>query len=284
MIMVARWKRFGRTLWESLKDFLREDGLDKASILAYFSIFSSLFLLTFLTFLFTHFLGDPDRYLSSFYPFSPDFTSRVSPDFFIKVKEFSGKMQDIGFMGVALSLFLGILVFKKVIQFVNEMFHIRLARGFLLKRLKEFTLMFLIGLFFVASFATTGFISTMTGLFQHNSFIAEHISPMFIESINQFLLKYLLPVAITFSLFFLLYKWIPERHVRTRSAWIAALISSLLWEVVKRSYAFYLVNLSIIGRIRGPIIAIILFGFWMEASTAILLYGAKLAFNLDRKP
>ncbi|MBN1195827.1 MAG: YihY/virulence factor BrkB family protein [Candidatus Aminicenantes bacterium] len=282
--MGNRWKRFGHALWKSLKDFLREDGLDKASILAYFSIFSTLFLLTFLTFLFTRFLGDPDRYLTSFYPFSPDFTAKISPDFFMKAKEFSGAIQQIGVMGIGLSLFLGILVFKKVIQFVNEMFHIRLARGFLFKRFKEFMLMFFIGLFFVASFVMTGFISTVTGLFQHNTFIAEHISPIFIESINQFLLKYLLPVAITFSLFFLLYKWIPERHVRTRAAWIAALVSSLMWEVVKRGYAYYLVNLSIIGRIQGPIIAIILFGFWMEASTAILLYGAKLTFNLDRNP
>jgi len=279
--MGERWKRFGHNLWGSLKDFLREDGLDKASILAYFSIFSSLFLLTFLTFLFSRFLGDPDSYLASFYPFSPDFTSRVSPDFFIKAKEFSGRIQEIGVMGIGLSVFLGILVFKKVIQFVNEMFHIRLARGFLLRRLKEFTLVFFIGMFFVASFAITGFISTVTGLFQHNTFIAEHISPVFIESINQFVLKYLLPVAITFCLFFILYKWIPERRVRTRAAWIAALVSSLLWEVVKRGYAYYLVNLSIIGRIHGPIIAIILFGFWMEASMAILLYGAKLTYNLD---
>ncbi|HDP94404.1 MAG TPA: YihY/virulence factor BrkB family protein [Candidatus Aminicenantes bacterium] len=284
MTLGKRWERFARALWKSLKDFLREDGLDKASILAYFSIFSTLFLLTFLTFLFTRFLGNPDRYLTSFYPFSPDFTSKISPDFFIKAKEFSGTIQQIGVLGIGLSLFLGILVFKKVIQFVNEMFHIRLARGFLFKRFKEFALMFFIGLFFVASFAMTGFISTVTGLFQHNTFIAEHISPVFIESINQFLLKYLLPVAITFSLFFLLYKWIPERHVRTRAAWIAALVSSLMWEVVKRGYAYYLVNLSIIGRIQGPIIAIILFGFWMEASTAILLYGAKLTFNLDRNP
>ncbi len=282
--MGKRWKRFARTLWASLKDFLREDGLDKASILAYFSIFSTLFLLTFLTFLFSRLLGDPDRYLTSFYPFSPDFTARISPDFFIKAKEFSGTIQEVGVLGIGLSLFLGILVFKKVIQFVNEMFHVRLSGGFLFKRFKEFALMFFIGLFFVASFVLTGFISTVTGLFQHNMFIAEHISPVFIESINQFLLKYLLPVAITFSLFFLLYKWIPERHVRTRAAWIAALVASLLWEVVKRGYAYYLVNLSIIGHVQGPIIAIILFGFWMEASTAILLYGAKLTFNLDRNP
>ena len=281
--MSGRGKRFLRILWDSFKDFLREDGVDKASILAYFSIFSSLFLLTFLTFLFTHFLGNPDGYVASFYPFSPDFTSKISPDFFIKTKEISGKLQEIGFMGIALSLFLGILVFKKVIQFVNEMFHIRLVKGFLFKRVKEFTLMFFIALFFMASFLMTGLISTITGLFKHNSFIASHIHPVFIDSINQALLKYLLPAAITFCLFFLLYKWIPERRVGTRSAWIAALLSSLMWEVVKRSYAYYLVNLSIIGHIRGPIIAIILFGFWMEISMAILLYGAKLTYNLDER-
>ena len=48
-------------------------------------------------------------------------------------------------------------------------------------------------------------------------------------------------------------------------------------------YAYYLVNISIFGKIKGPIIAIILFGFWMELSMGIMLYGAKLTYLFDQK-
>jgi membrane protein len=93
----------------------------------------------------------------------------------------------------------------------------------------------------------------------------------------------LVPFLITLLFFFILYKWIPEKIVYVKGAFIAAVISTVLWEIVKRGYTFYLVNLSILGKIKGPIIAIILFGFWMELSMGIMLYGAKLAYVFDRQ-
>ncbi|HLP44966.1 MAG TPA: hypothetical protein VK469_03420, partial [Candidatus Kapabacteria bacterium] len=57
-----------KNLWTALKLFFKEGGLDKSSILAYYSISSSLFLLTFFTFLFTKFLKDPDITLQGIYP------------------------------------------------------------------------------------------------------------------------------------------------------------------------------------------------------------------------
>ncbi|MCP4157969.1 MAG: hypothetical protein GY757_60230, partial [bacterium] len=96
-------------IWVALKDFFQEDGLDKSSILAYYSIFSSLFLLTFFTFLFAKFLGDPDIAIKSVYPFSPDFFKEISPDIFIKAGEISSKLKEIGVIGIAFSFIMGFL-------------------------------------------------------------------------------------------------------------------------------------------------------------------------------
>ena len=92
------------------------------------------------------------------------------------------------------------------------------------------------------------------------------------------------PLLVTFSFFFILYKWIPEVKVHIKSALISAVICSVLWEIVKRVYAYFLVHVSFIGQIKGPLIAIALFGFWMELSLGIMLYGAKLTyiFNEER--
>jgi YihY family inner membrane protein len=274
-------------LWNALKQFFKEDGLDKSSILAYYSIFSSLFLLTFFTFLYTKFLGDPDITLKSIYPFSPEFFSEISPDIFKRAAEISGKMKEVGVIGMLFSFILGFLVIKKIVQFVNLMFHIdlkdkRKEKHFLIRRISEFSLLFIIGLLVVVTFLFTGFISALSNLFHNNKYIASHINPHFLESVNSFLILYVVPFLITFLFFFVLYKWIPEKIVYVKGAFISAVICTILWELVKRGYALYLLNISIFGRIKGPIIAIILFGFWMELSMGIMLYGAKLTYIFDK--
>jgi membrane protein len=277
-----------KNLWVALKEFFHEDGLDKCSILAYYSIFSSLFLLTFFTFLFAKFLGNPDTALKSIYPFTPDFFSKISPDIFEKAAEISARLQEVGVIGILFSLVLGFLVIKKMVQFVNSMFHVDLKtkkteKGFMVRRVSEFSLLFLMGFLVIGSFLFTGFITTFTSLFEKNEFLASHINPHFFKSFNNFLIVYALPFLITFLFFFVLYKWIPEKVVYVKGALISAFISSILWELGKRGYAYYLVNISIFGKIKGPIIAIILFGFWMELSMGIMLYGAKLTHIFDRE-
>ena len=275
-------------LWQALKEFFHEQGIDKASILAYYSIFSFLFLLTFFTFLFTRFLGDPQIPLKEIYPFSADFFSLISPETLERAATISTKLEEIGVIGIGFSFILGFLAIMKIVQFVNSMFHINLKdkkseKGFWVRRVSEFSLLFLLALLVVVSFFFTGIISAITSLFHRNQFLANHIDPLFIEAINNFLIKYVLPFVITFLFFFVLYKWIPEKIVYVKGALLAAVISSISWEIVKRAYTFYLVNISIFVKIKGPIIAIILFGFWMELSMGIMLYGAKLTHILDQE-
>lgn len=279
-----------KNLWLAVKQFFKADGLDKSSILAYYSIISTLFLLTFFTFLFSKILGNPDVTIKNMYPFTPDFFSKISPEIFDKAEELSTKLKDLGLIGIMFSLLLSFLVIKKIVQYVNDMFDIKLKdrkseKGFLVRRISEFGLLFFIGMLAVAIFLITGFASTVKGLFERNEFIASLINPQFIESVNNLILLYIAPFGVTFLFFFILFKWIPEKKVYVKGALISALICSILWEVLKRLYGFYLVNISLIGpgRIRGPIIAIILFGFWMEFSMAIMLYGAKLTYILDKE-
>lgn len=276
-----------RNLWIAFKEFFKEDGLDKSSVLAYYSIFSSLFLLTFFSFIFTKFLGKPDNTLQTVFPFSPEFFSKVSPEVFRKADEMSGQIREIGFIGTIFSLFLGFLIVKKMVQFVNGMFHIdlhaeQMNKGFWVRRFSEFSLLFIIGLLVVVTFLFTNVVSTITVLMEKGEARSYKFDPRFIEALNSFLLQWAAPFLITFLFFFVLYKWIPNKIVFVPAAFIAALISTICWELGKRLYAYYMINMSIIGKIRGPIIAIILFGFWMELSMGIMLYGAKLTHVFDR--
>jgi membrane protein len=123
-------------------------------------------------------------------------------------------------------------------------------------------------------------------MFKQNPFIQRNIDPAFIDSINHFLIKYAAPLVISFLIFFIVYKWIPEKKVYTRGALTAALLSTVVWEVIKRAYAFYLENISVLvavlSKLGGSFLAIILFAFWMEISFTLLLIGVKLTSIIDR--
>ncbi len=278
-------------VWQGLKtaftELIKENVFDKASVLAYYSIISTLFLLTFFSFIFSKVLGHPDISIKGVYPFSPEFFSAISPNFLSKANEISSNMKNIGLLGIIISFFLAVLIFKKVVQYVNEMFHIDLSienrnRAFWVRRLSEIALLFIVGFLAVGSFILTGFITTVTSLF-NKSPVAQYINPQSIEALNTFAVKFIAPFTITFLIFFFLFKWIPEKKVCIKGAFISALISALLWEVTKRVYTYYLVKVSIVGKLGGPIVAIILFGFWMEFSMGIMLFGAKLTSIFDRE-
>jgi len=286
--MILKNFNLTKNIWKAFKEFLISDGIDKASILAYYSIFSTLFLLTFATFVFTKFMGSSDTTIKNMYPFSPDFFSKISPGIFIKAEEISTKLKEIGIIGIVFFLFLGFLLIKKIVQFVNEMCetHInykKINKSFLVRRISEFSLLFVLGTLIIFNFLATNFISTITTLFYKNEFLAAHINPNFINFLNKFLILYIAPFLITFLFFFVLYKWIPEKKIYIKGAFIAAIISTILWEIIKRGYTFYLINISLVGKIKGPVIAVILFGFWMEFSMGIMLYGAKLTHILDKE-
>ena len=271
-----------RNIWIALKEFFKEGGLDKSSILAYYSIFSSLFVLTFFLFIFTKLLGKMDSTITNIYPFSSDLLKNISSDILFKAEDISNKLQEIGIIGIIIFLFLAFLVFYKIVHFVNDMFHIKMKKHLIKSRINEFALLSVMSLLVLFSFFFTGFISALTS---DINFITTHIDPKFIAIFNNFLLKWLVPFLITFVVFFFLYKWIPEEKICIKGAFISAILSTILWEVTKRLYAYYLVNISIIGKIKGPVIAIILYGFWMEISMTIMLYGAKLThiFDLESK-
>ena len=269
-------------LWRALQCFLQENGIDKSSILAYYSIFSSFFLLIFFSYLFTRLMGNPDNALKNMYPFTPDFFRKISPVLVEKATALSATLESFSLPAIAIFIFLGVLIFRKIICFVNDMFHIEIKKGFFIKRLQEFALLMIVGILTCISFLLTGFISTVTTIFYENPNLAPSIHPALVKSVDNFLIRYLVPFLITFALYLIVFHWIPEKKVSGGSALIAAFISAFLWETVKRVYTYYLINISLVGKIEGPIVAIILFGFWMEVSMGIMLYGAKLTYLLDK--
>jgi membrane protein len=279
---VTPWKIL-KSMGQALTSFLGENGMDKSSILAYYSIFSSFFLLIFFSYLFSGFSEGADSALQNVYPFSPEFFQQIAPIFFRHASDLTARIGHLGLFGLGVFLFMGILVFKKMVQFINDMFFIDITRVFFIKRIKEFGLLVIVGILIVSSFLLTGLTATVTTVFEQDLAARARIDPALFQAINGFLIKFVMPFAITFLFFYILFKWIPEKKVSAIAALAAALFSAVLWETVKRGYTYYLVNVSLLRKMQDPVVDIILFGFWMEITMGIMLYGAKWTYLLDKE-
>jgi membrane protein len=272
-----------KTMWRALRSFLGESGIDKSSILAYYSIFSSFFLLVFFSYLFSGFQGGAENALQNVYPFSPEFFQQIAPVFFHHAADLTERIGNLSLFGLGVFLFMGILVFKKMVQFINDMFFIDIHHVFFVKRMKEFGLLLIVGILIVSSFLMTGLTATVSTVFEQDLAAKARIDPALFQAINGFFIRFIMPFIITFLFFYILFKWIPEKKVGFTAALASALFAALLWETVKRAYTYYLVNISLLRQMRDPIVSIILFGFWMEMTMGIMLYGAKMTYLLDKE-
>ena len=149
--------------------------------------------------------------------------------------------------------------------------------------------MFAIGGVLLLSLFITAAWTAIHRIIEESEIVAKYINPRFVSIANNFFIKYIIPFGLTFFVFYALYKFIPHIKVKTKAALIGALVGSLLWEIVKRFFALYIGNFSIMGivfakALKGTLASIIYFIIWVTLSLWILLWGAELTAILnDRK-
>jgi membrane protein len=87
----------------------------------------------------------------------------------------------------------------------------------------------------------------------------------------------LIPFALTFAVFVLLFRYVPATHPRFADVWVGALFAAIAFEAVKTGFAFYLANFSRYNLIYGSLGAVIAFLFFVYLSASFFLLGAEVA-------
>jgi membrane protein len=84
------------------------------------------------------------------------------------------------------------------------------------------------------------------------------------------------------GIFYVLFRYAPQRRVELRDIWPAALTTALLWEATRRLLAFYLEKSNMISGY-GPIGAALALLFWLYVASMIILLGAELAYAIAKE-
>jgi membrane protein len=95
---------------------------------------------------------------------------------------------------------------------------------------------------------------------------------------------HLVASAILAVMFFSLYKFLPVRRVRTKTAWVAALFTSVMFEVAKFIFAAYVSSFNPGSLYAGTVAAAVVVIFWIYYAALIFILGGEVGqvFELRR--
>ena len=275
-------------LGDTIKRFNRDRCGNFAITISYFAVLCSVPLVALFAFITTRILGDPEVAFRSLGIFSEEFFAELDPYFFNRVRELSRNVTNLGWFGLAGSLIAGSFLFSNLIYSINFIFKANYQKSFFYNRLMEYLIMFTIGIIMLISLFITALWTGVHRAIRESTIVAKYINPKIVSFADNFLIQYFIPITLTFLVFFSLYKLIPEVRVHTRAALVAAGVGTILWEVSKRIFAFYVAHFSAIGVVlsrllKGTLTSIIFFLLWITFSLIIMLWAAELAAVLNER-
>jgi len=170
----------------------------------------------------------------------------------------------LGLIGFAFVLFASLMFFQNYEYIINKIFKTR-PRGFWDSISTYWTLVTLAPMGLALSFYLSAKIQHLLA------------STSYTSGIN-FLAIF--PYLIIWLLFFVTYKISSSEYVETRAALIASFVSSLVWNIGKALFVYYVFYSKTYTTIYGSFSAILFFFLWIYISWIIFLYGLRLCYML----
>lgn len=147
-------------------------------------------------------------------------------------------------------------------------------RPFFRQKLVDFGMMALVSLVFLASFWATTTLRVARETIEGTRVLGDIAGAL---DFGWALPAFLVPAALSFVAFALLYWLVPARHIRLQHVWPGALIAAVLFETLKLGFGIYLEHFGRYDLIFGSLGAVAAFLFLVFLSANTLLLGAEIS-------
>ena len=268
-----------RLAWRALNRFSDHNGPDRAAAVAYYTLLSLLPLLIFLISAAAQILGSFDAAYRATFAFFRGVIMHMDEESQRALRTFVERSVRFQWPGILLLAWTGRRTFASLFSALDSVFE-RPGRSFAKGNLVALGMVTLAGLGVLATMAFTMALAAAEGALSR---IAGSNGTHLFEGLNAFLLTEAFPAVVTFTFFFILYRFAP-RSVRTKDAVIGALVATFLWETAKAAFAYYVRNLAHYAGLYGTLEGVIVLGLWLELSVSIVLYGGEIVALLNPAP
>jgi membrane protein len=181
----------------------------------------------------------------------------------------------VGVLGVGGLIWSSTWVFSSLRTVLNSVFEIEKDRKFLRGKGIDLFMVFSGGMFLLMSMMLTSAITFIQG---------SHIGPFLdMRPIIRFILRYLIPFFFTFWMSCLIYKFIPNKRIHLKSAFKAAFFTSLMWEIAKQLFGWYVLHVGRLSMVYGSLSTLAIFFLLVYYSSAILILGGEVLCLIEKK-
>jgi len=189
------------------------------------------------------------------------------------INQFTENASSLGFFGFLLLIVTTILLLDSIESNFNDIWHVRHPRRFLAK-ITSYTAVLVFGSVLIgASLSISARVQALLLTDQ-----AALIAPL-TRTVG-----WLLPIALTFIAFTLMYVIVPNTSVGLRHAAVGAAVSSVVWEAGKHLFASSVGQSVQYSTLYGSLAVIPIFLVWIYVTWIIILAGLEIAYTRQHLP
>jgi membrane protein len=163
-------------------------------------------------------------------------------------------------------------LFSAISLAINRAWNITKYRHFFIRKASELGMVFGTGILFLLSLGASAIITVIGGVFN----LPET------DMSTVYMIGRLIAFLLMFAVFLLLYKLVPNTKTYWRYIWPGALLATVLFELARILFIFYLENFANYQIIYGSITSIIVLLVWIYYSSFILILGAEFTYQYSR--
>jgi len=183
----------------------------------------------------------------------------------------SGVLGIIGLIGLA---WVASAMFAVIRRSLDIAFDLSGKRPFIRQKIVDFGMMALVGVIFLGSLGATTTLRVAREAIDETRGLGALAEAL---GFGWAVAAFIVPAALSFVAFALLYWLVPATHVRLRHVWPGALLAAVAFEVVKVAFGIYLEHFSRYDLIFGSLGAVVAFLFLVFLSANTLLLGAEIS-------
>jgi membrane protein len=272
--------RAARLAWRAFMRYQDHNGPDRAAAVAYYTLMSLLPMLIFLISIGVAAVGSFERaYRGSLFLIS-GVVVHLDQHTLDALRTFVERSLAFRLPALFLLAWTSRRIFASLFSALERIFGVP-GRSFAKGNLVAFGMVLIAGVGLLITMVATMTIATAEGLVTR--FIGPETGGALHELVGH-VVTLVVPIVITFSFFFLIYRVVPRRVVSTGHAARGAFIATVLWELAKNGFAYYLRNLTRVAGLYGTLEGVIVLALWLELSVSIILYGAEIVALLIGAP
>jgi len=207
-------------------------------------------------------------YVDKFIPYE-QYAAFVKGIIFSRLDEFRIYKNIAGYIGVFGLLFAASSLFSSMRTILNRVYRVGVDKPAVIAKLRDLGMILLVLLFFLVSTMSLPLLEIMKDA-AYKIRLLEFFRLTSVQNISFRVVS----VSIVFIVFYTLYYLIPYDKLSKKATALSAVFSTVLWELAKQAFGYYITNFASLKRVYGTYVLIVVVAFWIYYSSIIFILGA----------